>query len=125
MQALTEKMIEKLTIVTTEGTTYLCELHETHETVELRNAIVWQSDLTIHDWILGQNIDELKSVRIAKGAGFVESRLTQTQRRALRQAWEDMHEVKQTALRRLENQYYAAPKASAYSSLAWLTYRIQ
>lgn len=99
-------MIEKLTIITTEGDAYLCELHETPRTVELRNAISWQGDKTFNKWILQQNIEDLKSVRVAKNAGFVEIPLNETQRRTLRRAWEDMQEVKRTALRRLENDYY-------------------
>ena len=101
-------MIKKLVGVHYAGTLYLCEVHETEKKVELRNACSWKKndEETIVKWITKHNLGELKSISLSPNSDYAVDPLSEPQKRLLRRLWEDMKEVKETALPRLENQYF-------------------
>ncbi len=99
-------MIDKLTLVTVGDIEYLCELHETGDETELRNAWPMSGQKPLGKWISRQNLGELKTIKVSRNAGYTVTPLDMGQKRNLERRWADMCEVKRTALRRLENQYF-------------------
>ena len=104
-------MIDELTLVRVGNVMYLCKLHETEKRVELQNAYGWDEDVEEEDdfirtWIMKHNLGELRTIRCSKDTGYAVISLDTEQRRTLRRLWEDMQEVKKTAIATLENQYF-------------------
>ncbi len=100
-------MIEKLTTVTVGATTYLCELHE-HEEGGARLTHAWpmSNSQPLHDWVRRQNMGELQTIQLSASAGYAIAPLDVERTRHLNRLWEDMQEIKRTALLRLENSYF-------------------
>jgi hypothetical protein len=102
-------MIDKLTGIRCNNNKYLCELNETDGKVELFNACLWQESYveTITLWITKQNLgEELQTIRLGKSTGYEICPLDLKQKKLLQRLWEDMQEIKKTAVRRLENGYF-------------------
>lgn len=104
------KMIDKLTTAKVDGEWYLCEYHKTSKGIELRQAYLWEEDTShkrvIMGWIAAQNLNELQTITLGKASGCAIKPLNKEQKRTLKVLWEDMFEVKRTAIPTLENYYF-------------------
>lgn len=99
--------IDGLVSVKADGNWYLCELHETLGKVVLKRAVAWKGEAlsTVRLWIQQWNLKELQTFSLGD-TNYVTQPLNAEQKRILRREWEDMMEVKKTAIARLENSYF-------------------
>lgn len=102
-------MIDQIRIIEAEGHKWLGILDESIGLIN--SAVEWDSSRgngapSLRRWITLWNLGELTTVRLSKNAGFTEVSLDVDQKRRFKRYWEDMQEIKRTALQRLENQYF-------------------
>ena len=103
-------MIDKLTFVEFKDEWYLGELKETEAKIVLSNACRCETNhnATFIKWIKMQNLGTLTKMQAsASNAVYVERPLDPEDKRLLKRLWEDMQEVKRTAIPRLENKYFS------------------